>query len=333
MKREHGWRLLSYCQKLNVSFWVLAGRTLALALGLAVLAPVVRALELPGPPALIPSSYWDEREPQVVRYLGNNTTSVSESYYLSVIERALTLTEVAYGPYRVDFVQEELTSERKHELLIVGKRVNIDRLIGFPTHKGLRRGLLQIKVPLLMGFMGYRIPLIRREHQYLFEEVNNIADLRHIPMGLGKGWEGNVYKANNFSITEPTTMTSLLKMLTGKRYFYVPLGAVEIEDRYEIDGRLVPELVPEKTLLIHMQLPMYFYVSPREPVLARRLEEGMQLMQLDGSLLDIFKVHFGARLARLGLSGRKLIEVPNPDDDGSVGVVDHRLLQALSRGE
>lgn len=266
-------------------------------------------------------------ETLLVKYLGNNTASISEDYYLTIIDAALKATEPIYGPYQLVFTQEQLSSERKHDLLVLGDKVNVDRLVGFPTQKGAREGLIRIGVPVLNGFMGYRILLIRKADQARFRSIKTLEELRKLSMGFGKGWEGHVYKHNGFSVAEPLNMTMLLKMLAGKRYFFVPLSVIEIDDHYAIDGKPVDDLVPEQTLLIYMPLPVYFYVSPEQPLLADRLTLGLKYLKEKGELDAIFKVHFGERLKRLHLSGRTLITLSNPDDDGSFGIVNHKVLR------
>jgi len=274
---------------------------------------------------LMPSALAEE--PMQVKYLGNNVDLVSEDYYLALITAALKATESSHGAYQLVFTQEPLSSERKHELLVTGEKMNVDRLVGFPTQKGAREGLIRVAVPVLNGFMGYRILLIRKEDQTRFRSIKTLAELTQLPMGFGKGWEGHVYKHNGFSVAEPLTMTSLLKMLAGKRYFFVPLSVIEIDDHYEIEGARVENLVPEQTLLIYMPLPVYFYVSPEYPALAERLTVGLGYLKKSGQMGDLFKAHFGARLQRLHLSERTLIELSNPDDDGSLGVPNHALLR------
>lgn len=278
---------------------------------------------------LLSARFVQAAEPLLVKYLGNNTESISEDYYLAIIDAALKATEHAYGPYELVFTQEQLTSERKHDLLVVGDKVNIDRLVGFPAQKGPRKGLIRIGLPVLNGFMGYRILLIRKEDQERFSGIKSLEELSRLPMGFGKGWEGYVYKHNGFSVSEPLNMTMLLKMLAGKRYFFVPLSVIEIDDHYEIDGNPVENLVPEQTLLIYMPLPVYFYVSPNQPLLADRLTQGLKYLKEKGELDAIFKSHFSERLKRLHLSRRTLITLSNPDDDGSLGVVDHNLLMSF----
>jgi len=253
----------------------------------------------------------------VAKYIGNNA-GVDEAYYLELIETALRITESKYGPFSVEYSQTPLSSERKHELLVAGERLNIDRIVGFHKPTGPRSALLFVNVPLLRNFMGYRIPLIRSDNQARFDQVKGLADLRKIPMGLGKGWEGYIYQHNGFSVSEPVNFESLLKMLAGGRYDFVPLSAIEIADHYEVDKQPLATLRPEKNLLIYTPLPNYFYVSPQAPELAVRLRLGLKQMQTDGSMDRIFEKYFGARLKKLQLSKRLLIEIPNPEDDGSL---------------
>lgn len=267
--------------------------------------------------------------PLTVKYIGSNS-GVKEDYYLELIDAALKTTEPQFGAYKIDFTREQISSQRKHELLVAGERLNIDRLVGFHNNAGPRGVLLQIKTPLLRGFMGYRIPLIRRDKQAIFDKVNNLEDLKKISLGLGKGWEGYIYQKNGFNLTEPINFETLLKMLAGGRYDFVPLSAIEIEDSYKVDDQVLDNLVPENRLLIHTNLPNYFYVSPNAPELAARLQVGFKELQRNGQMDKIFNKYFLARLKQLDLANRKIIEIPNPEDDGSLGPVDHKLLKIYS---
>lgn len=264
-----------------------------------------------------------------VKYIGSNS-GVKEDYYLELIDAALKTTEPQFGAYKIDFSREQISSQRKHELLVAGERLNIDRLVGFHNNAGPRSVLIHIKTPLLRGFMGYRIPLIKRDKQATFDKVNSFEDLKKIPLGLGKGWEGYIYQKNGFNLTEPVNFETLLKMLAGGRYDFVPLSAIEIEDHYQVDDQTLDNLVPENHLLIHTALPNYFYVSPNAPELADRLQVGFKELQKNGEMDKIFNKYFLTRLKNLNLANRKIIEIPNPEDDGSLGPVDHKLLKIYS---
>lgn len=267
--------------------------------------------------------------PLEIKYVGNNH-HVSEAYYLALINAALEATRPSHGDFKISYTEEALSSERKHELLIAGTKVNIDRLVGFPAAKGPRLGLLQVNHPILDGFMGYRVLLIRGEQQQHFSKVKTLADLQQFTMGFGRGWEGHVYRHNQLAVTEAANMPQLLKMLAGNRYDFVPLSVIEIEDSYRVDGIAAHQLEIEQNLLLYMPLPVYFYVSPRVPELAERLTLGLKLLTENGVAQTIFVTHFGARLKRLGLAERRLIELHNPGDDGSLPRVDHRQLNLVA---
>lgn len=254
----------------------------------------------------------DDNHVLQVKYIGNNH-HVNEQYYLALIAAALDITKSSHGPYHIQYSEQALTSERKHELLVAGESLNIDRLVGFPIVRGPRAKLLRVDAPILQGAMGYRVLLIHKEKQALFDSIFSLEQLSALPMGFGRGWESHVYTHNQFHVTESLNMTSLLKMLAGQRYAFVPLGIIEIEDSYQLEGKQANNLVIENNLLLYMPLPVYFYVSPNAPKLAERLQMGLHALNKSGVMDKLFREHFGSRLARLNLSKRRLIELENPD--------------------
>lgn len=260
-----------------------------------------------------------------VKYIGNNQ-QVSEQYYLDLIDAALALTRASHGDYQIHFAQEDLSSERKHELLIAGEKLNIDRLVGFPAGLGPRTKLVCIERPILKGAMGYRVLLIHKNNQEKFDQVNSLETLNKLPMGFGRGWEGHVYAHNQFTLIEAHTMTNLLKMLAGQRYSFVPLSIIEVEDNYQLDGKPAENLVIEKNFLLYMPLPVYFCVSPTAPELAERLQIGLDALDKSGAMDELFRKHFGARLARLTLAKRRLIQLENPDANGNYPKANHQWL-------
>jgi hypothetical protein len=260
-----------------------------------------------------------------VKYIGNNH-QVSEQYYLALIAAALETTRASHGPYHINFSEQTLTSERKHELLIAGDAVNIDRLVGFPVAQGPRLKLLRVDHPILQGAMGYRVLVIHKNKQARFNKIHSLNELRQLRMGFGRGWEGHVYTHNGLNVTESLNMASLLKMLAAQRYAFVPLSIIEVEDNYLLDGRRANNLVIENNLLLYMPLPVYFYVSPSAPELAERLQIGLQILTESGAIDDLFQHYFGARLARLNLSKRRLIPLENPDKSDNHPEADHEWL-------
>jgi hypothetical protein len=265
-------------------------------------------------------------EPMVVKYISANP-GVKEDYYLELIRTALTVTEASFGPFRIDASEELLSAMRKNEMLLTGDRLNISKMTGFERENHPGHGALKVNVPLLQGFLGFRIPLIRKASQPSFNAINTLEDLRSIPLGLGSGWEGYVYKKNGFLLTESLNMTVLLKMLVAGRFDFVPLGATEVEDHYQVEGVSIDSLTPENHLLIYMPMPIFFYVNAKLPELAQRLYVGLKKMEADGSMTKIFNKYYAARLKNLHIAQRTIIKIPNPEDDGSLGAMNFSLLK------
>lgn len=233
-----------------------------------------------------------------------------------MLDAALAVTQKELGDYRIDFTEEAISSHRKRDLTAAGDRINVDRfIVDNSTFKsGDHTLLIKVNYPLLQGYLGYRVPLIRKGTQHQFDGVKNLADLRAIKMGLGRGWEGWLYTQNGFSVIEPLGMTSLLKMLAAGRFDFVPLGAIEIQDEYRISDTEKLNLVAEKNLLIHYDFSPYFFVSGKQPLLAQRLEKGLKIIERDGTAKAIFSIHFKDRLKKLNFAKRTVIEIKNTED-------------------
>lgn len=250
--------------------------------------------------------------PSIVRYIGSNP-GVDEGYYLAMLEAALKATAKGASDYEIIFTEETLSSQRKRELMLTGERINVDRFIEGPIKTAEYSNLIKVNYRLLNGFLGYRVPLIRKGTQERFDHVKNIDDLRKIKMGLGAGWEGWLYERNGFSVAEPIGMMMLLKMLKAGRFDFVPLGATEIQSEYKIESGETLDLVPEKNLLIRYDFAPYFFVSNKHPLLAKRLETGLKLIDKNGTSKKIFDSFFADHLKNLNIANRRIIEIKNAE--------------------
>ena len=135
------------------------------------------------------------------------------------------------------------------------------------------------------------------------------------------------YVKASINVMEAQDTSALLKMLAAGRFDYIPLAATEIEGSFTIDNQPVNSLSAEKHLLLYMPLPIFFYVSKKAPKLAKRMERGLLIMEKEGKMKSIFDKYFAERLKKLHLSQRVIIEIPNFEDDGSIGKMNTDLLK------
>ena len=249
--------------------------------------------------------------PMVVRYLYVPVDAVRYGYYYELLEVAMKTTEAEFGPYRIERETNPMSSARWNAEAIRGVRVNV--LWSDVGHPEVDEGMIPVAVPADRGVHGFRVLLIRKDRQRDFDSVRTLADLRHFVVGQGENWgDIKIFKANGLRVSTAPKYDLLFSMLDARRFDYFSRSVLEAPVEIDTFGREHPDLVIERGLLLHYRFPVVYYVSKRSPELARRLQAGLETMVANGSLQALFDRHFGATLARLDLSARRIIELTNP---------------------
>jgi hypothetical protein len=74
-----------------------------------------------------------------------------------------------------------------------------------------------------------------------------------------------------------------------------------------------PDLAIDQHLALFIPLPTYFFVTPKKPELARRIEEGLIVMIYDGSFDRFFQERYADVIADANLENRKIFKLSNPN--------------------
>ncbi|GAA5160121.1 hypothetical protein [Viridibacterium curvum] len=231
-------------------------------------------------------------------------------FKISVLEEALKRTEGKYGPYRYVSTTVSLSRERMLEELIEGRMINMSMTATQPKWE---EKLLTVRIPVDMGLSGLRISLIRADAQPYMAAIRTVDALKSLSMGVGTGWASRkVAEANGFQVAPAETYDALLKMLMSGRSDYLPRSLNEAFSEYEIWHKDLPDLAIDQALLLNMPLPTYIFVSPKEPRLAKRIEEGMEMLVRDGTLQRIMLKFNADLIKRADLCKRTVFQIPNP---------------------
>jgi hypothetical protein len=59
-------------------------------------------------------------------------------------------------------------------------------------------------------------------------------------------------------------------------------------------------------------MPIYIFVSPQEPQLAKRIEEGLEIAIRDGSFEELFKSSHQESIDKAQLKSKKILIIGNP---------------------
>lgn len=226
-----------------------------------------------------------------------------------ILELALKKTAPEYGPYELEPAPVVMSKARYMGELRQGGTINI---VWSSTSKTLENELLPIRIPLRKGLLGYRVLLIEKGKQALFDKVRTLDDLRKFTVGQGRDWgDVAIFEQNGFTVFQ-SKYESLFKMLQAGRFDMFPRGLGEAFPELHKFSQDDPNLTVESGLLLYYPWPYYFFFNKRDVRLHDRVEKGLRIMLKDGSFDAIFRKYNGSAIEKANLKGRRLIRLHNP---------------------
>ena len=167
-------------------------------------------------------------------------------------------------------------------------RAGIDVMWGSATKE--REEQMQIvPVDLLKNLNNFRVLLIKKSDQKLFDPVKTLEDLKKYTVGAGEHWtDGKIMKGNGFNVVATSSYGGLFKMLAARRFDFISRGLHEIG--YDTQVYKEYGLVKEDHILLSYQplIPYCFFVNKNNSKLADRIERGLKIAQQDGSFDALF---------------------------------------------
>ena len=173
--------------------------------------------------------------------------------------------------------------------------------------------LIPIKIPLYRGILGFRLLLVRKADHEKISNITNISDLRQLTGGHGLHWQDlSIYAANELPVHANVKYETLFEQLKTKRFDYFHRGINEVWEEYE---QHKDSLSIADNILLFYEQPVYYYVSPHRPLLAKDLTLGLQRALEDGSYKALFSRYFDHILKRVDFENRKIIKLKSVSSD------------------
>lgn len=232
-------------------------------------------------------------------------------YPHALLEKALDITSKNYSPARIKHTSFEMNRTRMLRELIKGDHLHV---VAEAPKPDWVKNLLVIRIPIRKGIQGIRLFLIDQNKQSAITAIDSYDQFKTLPTGTGALWSTTrVLKTAGFNTVEGTTYEGLFSMLQKGRFMTFGRGLNEIDAEYETNKEHFPDLVIEQKFALNIPLPTYFFVTPSQPELAKRIEEGLELMITDGSFDELFYQFHGELLNKHNLGDRTIFTVPNPN--------------------
>ncbi len=211
----------------------------------------------------------------------------SHSYFVQLLQLALDKTEEEYGPAEVIITDFNVSQGRALQELESGVHIDVDWA---GTNKERENLLEPIRIPLIGGLLGYRIPVIRTDDIDLFEGVNTLEDLRQFNAVQGSHWpDSDILESVGLNIFRVPKFEVMYPMLINKRVDYFPRGVNEVYAEVETYGKDI--LTAYDKIIIAYKFPMYFFTNKENKDLAERIELGLLRAIDDGSFIEFIKTH------------------------------------------
>lgn len=265
------------------------------------------------------------------RYWDLGASKKRDEYQYMLLRLILEKTVSEYGTFSLIKSGERYAATRSVRELERGEMINI---IALPTpiwgaEDVKSKSSITVHKPLLRGLLGYRCVVIRKADLPKFNMIKTQNDLRALSAGQGKGWEDiNVYRYNNFNIVDSADFYNLFAMLEAGRFDYIPLSIIEADEMMERFGGHAKNLVIVPDLLIYYPFPVLYNVSIKRPDLVKRLEVGLDLVDKDGSMDELFYRYFSASLSTLRSQPMRVAVLRTPNMAKQIGLEDPKLVMA-----
>jgi len=176
-----------------------------------------------------------------------------------------------------------------------------------------KENIRPIRIPVFKGLLGYRIFIISREKQKLFNQITNKKELAKLTFGQGLEWaDTTILEENGLSVITLKNYRQLFAMVNAGRFDVLPRGVIEPWEELKSYPEL--DLAVEKTLALHYTLPFYFYVNAKNTKLAEDLKRGLEAAVANGSYENYFQNHpiVQDALEKTNLKNRKIFKLRNP---------------------
>lgn len=236
-------------------------------------------------------------------------TDPSQNYLVQLLQAALEASKPQYGPYKLS--TEILSMQRRRVLVELqsGQLVNVGIQLTSPDWE---QALLPIRIPVDKGLTNFRIALIDGRRQEEFSHIKSLQQLRQLAVGVGEQWATrDLYYQNDLHVVTGNSNSGMAGMLMQGRFDYFPRSVEEAVRETKALSPSNPNLAMEKTFMIYLPVPRYFFISPHAPRLAERLKAGLEKLIASGDFDRAFRDYYGPAIVEAGLCGRTIFRLKN----------------------
>ena len=231
-------------------------------------------------------------DPTIIRMSPKQSEAdVSHSYLVELLQSSLKMTAASYGPAKVEFMPISLNQGLILHLLDIDGVLDV--VASAPTVE--REQLFRsARVPLMMGLLGYRMMIIRPEDKATYDQISRPSQLKKLRACQAMHWpDADILERAGYRVVRGDTFEVLFELLQDNKCDYFPRAITEGYGEvlsYNVHNPN-KKLTAFDKVLLHYEVPFYFFTSHKKFQLAARIEQGLDMMAESGQLLQHMQSH------------------------------------------
>ena len=245
----------------------------------------------------------------VVQVPHMNRASSHLQYVHALLELSLESTRQEFGEFEIRYHSTETLPERQLKGLEAGEQFSVT-----VSHAKERwnNAAIRVPFPLVRGLASYRLFFTTPNILPALNKVSSLKDFYQFSFGQGVGWSTSRFlEDKHFRIVYGSRYEGLFVMLTANRFDLLMRSPYELTGEHVNLSQQYPSLTYSTRTAMLTYLPMYFYVSDKQPELAARIEKGLKTAFQAGQLDALYEKYFHSSLALIHSSELRVFWINN----------------------
>lgn len=232
---------------------------------------------------------------------------IADPFTLYPIRLLRAALDKSGAPYQLQASPVPMVQDRSLREIAAGNQVDV-----FWSMTSIEREqyLLPIRIPIDKGLFGWRLFLCTEQNLHLTEQIHHLGQLKKLLLLQGHDWpDTKILKSNQLRVITSNHYSSMFTMIATGRADIFPRSMLEV---WKEIAELKHNLHVDPRLSIYYPTALYFFVGKNQPELAKRIEDGLNLMIQNGEFEQLFLAEYGAELAEARAMKRRVIYLDNP---------------------
>ncbi|MBU2883170.1 transporter substrate-binding domain-containing protein [Psychrosphaera sp. B3R10] len=219
-----------------------------------------------------------------IKYMAQlDTAAQNTSYSVRMLEEVCLVINRDFGGCKLEPVSVPMLQRRQLKSL-TQKKLDI---VWTVTTAEREKNYRPIRIPLMKGFIGYRIATTNTNTKHHFTQPENLPAIKSLLAAQGHDWpDSTILRNNGFNVFETTLLDQIYQNVGRSIYDYTLRGVLETySDLSNVKGK---NLHVDENLLFRYRSAIYYFVRAEDEALANKIQQALLVLIKNGTFDKIF---------------------------------------------